>query len=118
MDRQAPSLRVQIGEEIVLRRGELQVLERDPSGRPTVVHLRPQVRPGETLCERLGDIPLIVSEAQYAAMLPPDEPLNFDTWMRHRVNVAHAKYMERTSYHLRCDWNMKAITAYFNGTGV
>ena len=37
------------------------------------------------------------------AALEGEHP-DFDTWMRHRTNVAHAKYMERTSYHLRCDW--------------
>lgn len=30
--------------------------------------------------------------------------MDFDTWYRHRIRVAHAKFMERTSYSLRCDW--------------
>ena len=50
----------------------------------------------------------------------PEHP-HFDTWYRHRINVAHAKYMERTSYHLRCDWRVfppDAIEKYLNGTGV
>jgi hypothetical protein len=35
---------------------------------------------------------------------PQAEESEFDRWMRHRVNVAHTRYMERTSYHLSCDW--------------
>jgi hypothetical protein len=121
MERSVPSLRVRIGEEIVLRTAELEVLARDASGRPTIVHLRPQVRPGEILCERLGDIPMIVSDAEYAALLPPPLALDFDTWYGHRINVAHAKFMERTSYHPSCDWRLispDAIERYINGQGV
>lgn len=52
---------------------------------------------------------------------PTDEPVDFDAWYRHRINVAHAKYMERTSYHLPCDWRTfppDAIERYLNGSGV
>ena len=121
MSRTAPSLRVQIGDEVVLRNAELEVLARDAAGRPTIAHLRPQVRPGEILCERMGDIPMIVTGAEYAALVPPPVALDFDTWYRHRINVAHARYMERTSYHLSCDWRVfppDAIERYINGPGV
>jgi len=121
MDRTVPSLRVQIGQEVVLRRAEVEVLSRDAAGNPTIVHMRPQVRKGEILCERLGDIPIILTEGECVAVLPPVEPLDFDTWYRHRINVAHAKYMERTSYHPSCDWLTfppEAIERYINGTGI
>lgn len=55
------------------------------------------------------------------AVAAPAEHVHFDTWYRHRVNVAHAKYMERTSYHLRSDWRVfppDAIERYINGAGV
>ena len=35
-----------------------------------------------------------------------DQHPHFDRWYRARINVAHARYMERTSYHLRCDWRV------------
>ena len=50
----------------------------------------------------------------------PEQP-HFDTWYRHRINVAHARYMERTSYRLPCDWPTfppEAIERYLNGSGV
>lgn len=46
---------------------------------------------------------------------------DFDTWMRDRVRVAHAKFMEQTSYHCPCDWRVfspEAIEKYINGAGV
>jgi hypothetical protein len=55
------------------------------------------------------------------AAVAPAEPVHFDTWYRHRINVAHAKYMERTSYSLRCDWSTfppEAIKRYLDGPGV
>jgi len=121
MSRPAPSLRVQIGQEIVLRTAVLEVLARDASGRPTIAHLSPEVRPGEILCERMGDIPMIVTEVECAALLPSPMALDFDTWYRHRINVAHAKFMESTSYHCPCDWRVfppDAIERYINGAGV
>ena len=49
---------------------------------------------------------------------------DFDTWMRHRINVAHVRYMERTSYRLSCDWHVVPpqaiadfITKYGGTTG-
>jgi hypothetical protein len=51
----------------------------------------------------------------------PAESVHFDTWYRHRINVAHAKFMERTSYHPSCDWLTfppDAIERYINGAGV
>lgn len=122
MDRTVPSLRVQIGQEVVLRRAEVEVLLRDATGRPMMARMRPQLRAGEILCERPGDIPIIFTDAECAAVLPPAaEPVHFDTWYRHRINVAHAKFMERTSYHYPCDWRTfppDAIEKYINGAGV
>jgi len=49
------------------------------------------------------------------------EESEFDRWMRHRVNVAHAKFMERTAYHLSCDWppfSPEAIAAFANTPGL
>ena len=124
MARPAPTLRVQIGQEIVLRTAVLEVLARDASGRPTIGRMRPQLRPGEILCERLGDIPMIVTEPEGAAMLPapaPPEHPHFDDWYSNRIKVAHAMFMERTSYHPRCDWRVFSpadIERYINGAGV
>jgi hypothetical protein len=122
MNRPVPNLRVQIGQEVVLRPAEVEVLARDPSGRPTIIHLRPQVRPGEILCERLGEIPEILTEAECVVLLPkPAEHPHFDTWYRHRIDVAHAKYMEQISYSVPSDWKTfspEAIEAYINGPGV
>ena len=50
----------------------------------------------------------------------PEHP-DFDTWYRHRINVAHAKFMECTSYSLRRDWPTfppEAIERFFSGPGV
>lgn len=50
----------------------------------------------------------------------PEHP-HFDDWYRHRINVAHAKFMERTSYSLRRDWRTftpEEIEAFLNGPGV
>jgi len=46
---------------------------------------------------------------------------HFDDWYRQRINVAHAKYMERTSYSVRSDWPTfppDAIERFINGPGV
>lgn len=111
MERPVPSLRVQIGSEIVLRRAEPQVLERDLSGRATVVHLRPQLRPGEILCERMGDIPLIIADENLIFPTPTAETMGFDAWMKQRANLAHAEFMRRTSRLLWCDWRATATPA-------
>lgn len=118
MTRQAPSLRVQIGDEIVLRRGSVEVLACDIEGRPTIMHLRPQLRPGEILCERLGDIPLVLMRDECAALVPATPVVHFDTWMSQRTATAHAEFMERTSRQLRCDWSplARAIDTYLNRT--
>jgi len=110
VDREVPSLRVQIGSEIVLRRAEPHVLERDFSGRPTVVHLRPQLRPGEILCERLGEIPLIVCDPAQLSPEPCAQTMGYDAWMKQRTDLAHAEYMKRTSRTLWCDWRAVATT--------
>jgi hypothetical protein len=63
----------------------------------------------------------IAAPAHAPAVAAPAEPVHFDTWYRHRINVAHAKYMERTSYSLRCDWSTfppEAIKRYLDGPGV
>lgn len=116
MERSVPTLRVQIGQEIVLRSAELEVLERDASGRAIVMHLRPQLRAGEILCERMGDIPLIVSLANCAPLAHPAEAMGFDSWMLARTDAAHSAFMKRTSAPLPCDWRVfppEAISRYF-----
>lgn len=52
---------------------------------------------------------------------PAAPAVHFDTWYRHRINVAHARYMERTSYSLSCDWprfSPEAIAAFSNTPGL
>jgi len=116
MERPVPSLRVQIGSEIVLRRAEPQVLESDDlTGRATVVHLRPQLRPGEILCERMGDIPLIIVDESLIFPVPTAETMGFDAWMKQRTDLAHAEFMRRTSRLLWCDWRAIATTADIAG---
>jgi len=116
MERPIPSLRVQIGSEIVLRRAVPQVLECDDlTGRATVVHLRPQLRPGEILCERMGDIPLIVADESLIFPTPNAETMAFDAWMKQRTDLAHAEFMRRTSRLLWCDWRAAATTADIAG---
>ncbi|MDN4061471.1 hypothetical protein QPK31_24930 [Massilia sp. YIM B02769] len=112
MDRPIPSLRVQIGSEIVLRRAEPHVLECDElTSRATVVHLRPQLRPGEILVERMGDIPLIVVDESLIFPTPTAETMGFDTWMKQRTDLAHAEFMRRTSRLLWCDWRAATTPA-------
>lgn len=108
MERTVPSLRVQIGSEIVLRRAEPQVLERDQAGRATIVHLSPQLRPGEILVERLGDIPMIIVDESLIFPTPSAATMDFDAWMKQRTDLAHAEFMRRTSRLLWCDW--RAVT--------
>lgn len=116
MERPIPSLRVQIGSEIVLRRAVPQVLECDDlTSRATVVSLRPQLRPGEILCERMGDIPLIVVDESMIFPTPTAETLGFDAWMQQRTELAHAEFMRRTSRLLWCDWRAAATTADIAG---
>ena len=104
MDRPIPSLRVQIGSEIVLRRAEPHVLECDDlTGRATVVHLRPQLRPGE--------IPLIIADESLIFPTPSAETMGFDTWMQQRTELAHAEFMRRTSRLLWCDWRAATTPA-------
>ena len=112
MERPIPSLRVQIGSEIVLRRAEPQVLQCDDlTGRAIVVHLRPQLRPGEILVERMGDIPLIVVDESLIFPTPTAETMGFDAWMKQRADLAHAEFMRRTSRLLWCDWRAVATPA-------
>ncbi|HBI70711.1 MAG TPA: hypothetical protein DDZ22_17405 [Massilia sp.] len=112
MERPIPSLRVQIGSEIVLRRAVPQVLECDDrTGRATVVHLRPQLRPGEILVERMGDIPLIIADESLIFPTPTAETMGFDAWMKQRTELAHAEFMRRTSRLLWCDWRAVVTTA-------
>ncbi len=110
MERPVPSLRVQIGSEIVLRRAEPHVLERDLTGRATIVHLRPQLRPGEILCERMGEIPLIVTDASSLFPAPSAQDMGYDAWLKARTDAAHAEFMERTSRLLWCDWRAVVTT--------
>jgi len=112
MERPIPSLRVQIGSEIVLRRAMPQVLECDDlTSRATVVSLRPQLRPGEILVERMGDIPLIVVDESVIFPTPTAETMGFDVWMKQRTDLAHAEFMKRTSRRLWCDWRAVATGA-------
>ena len=105
MERPIPSLRVQIGSETVLRRAVPQVRECDDlTGRATVVHLRPQLRPGEILVERMGDIPMIVADESVIFPTPTAETMGFDAWSKQRTELAHAEFMRRTSRLLWCDW--------------
>lgn len=72
---------------------------------------------GITMAHVIAPAPAVAAAAPAVSAPHPD----FDTWMRHRVNVAHAKYMERTSYHLRSDWRVfspEAIEKFINGAGV
>lgn len=57
-----PMMRVQIGGDVVRRIGQLEILERDVDGRPTVSHMRPAIYPGEFLVERLGTFPAIIKD--------------------------------------------------------
>lgn len=115
MDRPIPSLRVQVGSEIVLRRAEPHVLERDATGRATIVHMSPQLRPGEILVERMGDIPLIIADESLIFATPTAETMGFDAWMRQRTELAHAEFMRRTSRLLWCDWRAAATSADIAG---
>lgn len=110
MERPIPSLRVQIGSKIARRRAEPHVLERDLTGRPTIVHLRPQLRPGEILCERMGEIPLIVTDASALFPASSAQGMGYDAWMKARTDAAHVEFMERTSRRLWCDWRAVATT--------
>jgi len=106
MERPIPSLRVQIGSEIVLRRAVPQVLECDNlTRRATVVHLRPQLRAGEILVERMGEIPLIIADESLIFPTPTAEAMGFDAWLKQRTDLAHAEFMRRTSRLLWCDWH-------------
>jgi hypothetical protein len=58
--RQAPQMRAEVAGVIVTRPGVPVVLQRDAAGNPTIVHMQPQLEPGELLLERLGTIPAIV----------------------------------------------------------
>jgi len=116
MGRPIPSLRVQIGSEIVLRRAVPQVLECDDlTSRATVVSLRPQLRPGEILVERMGEIPLIIADESLIFPIPTAEPMGFDAWMQQRTELAHAEFMRRTSRLLWCDWRAAATAADIAG---
>lgn len=56
-------MRVQIGGDVVRRVGEVEILARDHTGRPTISRMRPTLQPGEILVERLGTFPSIVRGA-------------------------------------------------------
>jgi hypothetical protein len=73
----------------------------------------------DRLASALMEYDLVPSFKPAPVEAPP--AYHFDDWYRHRINVAHAKYMERTSYRLPCDWATfppEAIEAYLNGPGV
>jgi hypothetical protein len=53
-------MRVEIAGVIVTRPGELDVLQYDSAGRPTISRMRPQLLDGEMLIERANAIPAIV----------------------------------------------------------
>lgn len=55
-----PMMRVEIAGVVVMRPGELDVLQYDSTGRPTVSRMRPQLQAGEVLVERAGSIPVIM----------------------------------------------------------
>ena len=57
--RTVPMMRVEIAGVIVTRPGELDVLQYDSSGKPTISRMRPRLEPDETLIERAGTIPAI-----------------------------------------------------------
>lgn len=61
--RDVPMMRVEVDGVVVRRPGELDVLVRDAGGRAVVSRMRPQLLPGEVLCERTGQIPAITQEA-------------------------------------------------------
>jgi hypothetical protein len=58
-----PMMSVEVGGQIVRRLGVLDVLQYDRTGKPTVSRMRPQLLPGEVLCERAGQVPSVVMEA-------------------------------------------------------
>lgn len=58
--RTVPLMRVEVAGVVVTRPGELDVLQYDSAGRPTVSRMRPQLLAGEVLVERAGSIPAIV----------------------------------------------------------
>jgi hypothetical protein len=60
--RAVPLMKVEVAGVVELRPGELDVLVRDAGGRAVISHMRPQLAAGEILCERLGQIPIIVQE--------------------------------------------------------
>lgn len=57
-----PMLKVEVGGQIVRRVGEVEILARDPLGRPTISRMRPKLLAGEVLRERLGTFPEITQE--------------------------------------------------------
>jgi hypothetical protein len=60
--RAVPLLRVEVDGTIITRPGVLDVMLCDRTGKPSVVHLRPELQPGEVLVERAGSIPAIIKE--------------------------------------------------------
>jgi hypothetical protein len=58
--RTVPMMRVEIAGAVVTRPGELDVLQYDSTGKPTISRMRPQLLDGEVLIERANAIPAIV----------------------------------------------------------
>lgn len=73
--RDVPMLRVEVNGAVEHRPGVLDVLQYDGTGKPTLSHMRPQLLPGETLVERLGQIPAIVGAG----------PTHLTDMIRHQV---------------------------------
>lgn len=61
--RAVPMMRVEIAGAVVTRPGQLDVLQHDDTGRPTISRMRPQLEAGEVLQERPGRIPAIIRNA-------------------------------------------------------
>jgi hypothetical protein len=60
--RTVPMMRVEVAGVIVTRPGQLDVLQYDSTGKPTVSRMRPQLLAGEVLVERTGRIPAIARD--------------------------------------------------------
>lgn len=66
MPREPIYMKVDIGGDVVRREAEVEVLLYDRAGKAAVTHMRPRLRPGEILVERLGMIPEIVTDPAFA----------------------------------------------------
>jgi len=91
------------------------------AGKAVTVECEYYPEDGKAITTALMAYDLVPRFSPAPAVSSVPEQVHFDTWYRHRINVAHAKYMERTSYHCPSDWRTfppEAIEKYINGAGV